>query len=298
MSLRAGILRACIRLLVKRRLRAVTSIAEVRRRLAWQSRFVPRPPRGTETVATTIGGVTADRIATPAPRPDRHILYLHGGSYLVGFPALYRDLTWRLATLARARVTCIDYRLAPEHPFPAALDDAVAAYLGLLAEGAAPRHMALMGDSAGGGLVFALLLRLRDEGKPLPAAAVAMSPWTDLALTGESLTANAAIDPMIPVERSQEAADLYLAGADPRHPYASPLYGDARGLPATLIMVGSDDTLLDDAVRMAERLRMAGCAVELDVWPRMWHVWHMLARVMPEARAAVERMGKFVDERI
>jgi monoterpene epsilon-lactone hydrolase len=298
MSLRAEVLRACIRLLVKRRLRAAKSLDVVRRRLLFQARFVPRPPRGTETLTTTVGGVKADRIATPASRHDRHVLYLHGGSYLVGFPAIYRDLTWRIATLARARVTCIDYRLAPEHPFPAALDDAVAAYRGLLDAGADPRHVALMGDSAGGGLVFATLLRLRDEGTPLPAAAVAVSPWTDLTLSGESLTTKAAIDPMIPVERSQEAADLYLAGADARHPYASPLYGDPSGLPPVLIMVGTDDVLHDDAVRMAEKMRAAGCAVELEVWPRMWHVWHMLARVMPEARAAVERIAGFVDNRI
>ena len=229
MSLRADALRACIRLVVKRRLRAVTSLEVVRRRLAFLSRFVPRPPRGTETIATTIAGVPAARITTAASRSDRHVLYLHGGSYLVGFPALYRDLTWRIATLARARVTCIDYRLAPEHPFPAALDDCVAAYRGLLHEGADPGHVALMGDSAGGGLVFATLLRLRDEGTSLPAAAVAVSPWTDLALSGHSFVENAAIDPMIPVERAAEAVALYLAGADPRDPYASPLYGDVDG---------------------------------------------------------------------
>jgi epsilon-lactone hydrolase len=298
MSVRAVVFRACIRFLVKRRLRAATSLDVIRRRLLFQARFVPRPPRGTETLTTTIGGIKTDRIATPASRHDRHVLYLHGGSYLVGFPAIYRDLTWRIATLAQARVTCIDYRLAPEHPFPAALDDAIAAYRGLLDEGADPRHVAFMGDSAGGGLVFATLLRLRDEGTPLPAAAVAVSPWTDLTLSGDSFKTKAAIDPMIPAERSQEAVDFYLAGANARHPYASPLYGDPSGLPPTLIMVGTDDVLHDDAVRMAEKLRAAGCAVELEVWPRMWHVWHMLARVMPEARAAVERIGGFVGDRI
>jgi epsilon-lactone hydrolase len=298
MSLRADALRACIRLLVKRRLRAVTSVDVARRRLSFLSRFVPPPPRGTETIATTIAGVPAARIATAASRGDRHVLYLHGGSFLVGFPGLYRDLTWRIATLAKARVTCIDYRLAPEHPFPAALDDCVAAYRGLLHEGADPRQVALMGDSAGGGLVFATLLRLRDEGTPLPAAAVAVSPWTDLALSGRSFVENAAIDPMIPVERAAEAVTLYLAGADPRHPYASPLYGDVAGLPAALIMVGGDDVLRDDSVRMADKLSAAGCEVELEIWPRMWHVWHMLARVMPEARAAVERTARFVAERI
>jgi acetyl esterase/lipase len=298
MSVRAGVMRACIRQLVKRRLRAVSSVEVARRHLKFMSRFVPHPPRGTRTVATDAGGVPADRIATAASRPDRHILYLHGGSYLAGWPALYRDLSWRIATVCRASVLCIDYRLAPEHPFPAALDDAVASYRWLIGQGADPRHIGLMGDSAGGGLVFATLLRLRDEGAALPAVAVAVSPWTDLALTGPSFTANAAIDPMIPVELAPRAVELYLAGADPRHPYASPLYGDLAGLPPALILVGSDDVLRDDAVRMAERMRAAGCSVELEVWPRMWHAWHMLARVMPEARAAIARIGVFMENRL
>jgi acetyl esterase/lipase len=298
MSFGAEVMRVCVRLLVKRRMRGLTSVDVARRRLQFMSRFVPWPPRGTTTVPTDAGGVAAERIATPASRPHRHVLYLHGGSYLVGWPGLYRDLTWRIATLCRASVLCIAYRLAPEHPFPAALDDAVAAYRWLIAQGADPRHVALMGDSAGGGLVFATLLRLRDEGTALPAAAATVSPWTDLALGGESFRTNAAVDPMIPVELAPRAVALYLAGADPRHPYASPLYGDPSGLPPSLILVGGDDVLRDDAVRMAEKLRAAGCEVVLEVWPRMWHVWTMLARVMPEARAAVARIGAFVESRL
>jgi acetyl esterase/lipase len=298
LSLRARVMRACLRILVKRSLRADSSVEAARRRLKLLGRLVPRPPRGTETIAVDAGGVEAVRIATPASRPDRHILYLHGGGYVTGWPGLYRDLTWRLATLCRARVLCIDYRLAPEHPFPAALDDAVAAYRWLLARGADPRRMALMGDSAGGGLVFAAMLRLRDEGVALPAAAVVVSPWTDLALTGESFRLNAAIDPLIPVELAPRVVDLCLAGADPRNPYASPLYGDATGLPPTLILVGGDDVLRDDAVRMAERMRDAGCSVEVEVWPHMWHVWHMLMRVMPEARAALARIATFMQDRL
>jgi acetyl esterase/lipase len=195
-------------------------------------------------------------------------------------------------------VLCIDYRLAPEHPFPAALDDAVAAYRWLLAQGADPSHIALMGDSSGGGLVFSTMLRLRDEGVALPATAVAVSPWTDLALTGESLQLNAAIDPLIPIELAPRVVDLVLAGADPRNPYASPLYGDATGLPPTLILVGGDEVLRDDAVRMADNMSAAGCHVELEVWPHMWHVWPMLMRVMPEARAAIARIATFMQDRL
>jgi acetyl esterase/lipase len=260
--------------------------------------LVSHPPRGTETIAVDAGGVKADRISTGASRHDRHILYLHGGCYVVGWPGLYRDLTWRIATLCRSRVLCIDYRLAPEHPFPAALDDAVAAYRWLLGQGADPHRIALMGDSAGGGLAFATMLRLRDEGVDLPSAAVVVSPWTDLALTGESLRLNADIDALIPVELAPRVVDLCLAGADPRNPYASPLYGDPTGLPPTLILVGGDDVLRDDAVRMAEKMRAAGCHVEIEVWPHMWHVWHMLVRVMPEAKAAIARIAKFMQDRL
>src|SRR5215216_6163746 len=151
-------MRACMRILVKRSIRADPTVDAVRRRLKLLGRLVSRPPRDTETITVDAGGVQADRIATRASRDDRHVLYLHGGGYATGCPALYRDLTWRIATICRARVLCIDYRLAPEHPFPAALDDAVAAYRWLLAQGADPRHVALMGDSAGGGLALATLL--------------------------------------------------------------------------------------------------------------------------------------------
>jgi acetyl esterase/lipase len=298
LSLVALLMRPCLRILVKRSLRADSSLDAARRHVNLLSRLVPRPPPGTETISVDAGGVKADRIATSASRHDRHILYLHGGSYVAGWPGLYRDLTWRLAALCRARVLCIDYRLAPEHPFPAALDDAVAAYRWLLTQGADPHCIALMGDSAGGGLVFSTMLRLRDEGVGLPAAAVVVSPWTDLALTGESLRLNAAIDPLIPIELAPRVVDLFLAGADPRNPYASPLYGDPTGLPPTLILVGGDDVLRDDAVRIADKMRAAGCHVEIEVWQHMWHVWHMLMRVMPEAKAAITHIANFMQDKL
>src|SRR5207244_8018502 len=165
---------------------APATIAERRARIAKFERWVPSPPKGTQTVNGALGDVPAVHIAMPESSPDRHILFLHGGGYVTGSPQLYRHLTWRLAAAARARLSAIDYRLAPEHPFPAALDDAVAAWRALLAEGTDPRRAVLLGDSAGGGLALALALRLRDEGAPLPAAIVALSPWTDLALSDEA----------------------------------------------------------------------------------------------------------------
>jgi acetyl esterase/lipase len=297
MSARAELVRLCMRWLLKHR-RRHDSVKRWRRGLASAERFVPGPPAHTRTLAVDAGGMRADQIAGPASRDDRHVLYLHGGGFVSGSPALYRHLTWRIAAAARARVLALDYRLAPEHPFPAALDDALAAYRWLLAEGADPRRIAVMGDSAGGGLAFSLLLRLRDQGAPLPAAAVALSAWTDLALTGASLRLNAAADPMLNAEDLPKLAACYLASADPRDPYASPLYGDATGLPPTLIQAGSDEILHDDSTRMADRLRAAGCEVELEIWPRMPHAWHLFAPVLPEARRAIERIGAFVRGRL
>jgi acetyl esterase/lipase len=293
MSLRAELVRLGVRWGLKGRSRG-RSIEQARRRLAAAAALIPAPPSGTTTQSVDAGGIAGDRIATPVSDCDRHVLYLHGGAYALGSPSCYRHVTWRLARAARACVLAIDYRLAPEHPFPAALDDAKAAYRWLLAEGADPARIALIGDSAGGGLVLALLMKLRDEGFALPAATVALSPWTDLALTGASLARNARADPMLDVKVIPALARNYLAGADPRTPYASPLYGNPAGLPPTLIQVGSDEILHDDAVRMAEKMRSAGCRVELEIWPRMPHVWHAFAPVLPEAGRAIGRIGTFI----
>jgi monoterpene epsilon-lactone hydrolase len=293
-SLRTELARLCLRWFIKRRAHHQT-IAQARQTFRAMQALIPRPPRSTRTTPVDAGGVKADLIVTPASRADRRVLYLHGGGYRLGSPATYRHFTWRLADATRARLLAIDYRLAPEHPFPAALDDAVAAYRWLLAERGDPRRMAVVGDSAGGGLALALLLKARNDGLPLPAAAVALSPWTDLALTGASLRLNAESDPMLNADDVPAFAADYLAGADPRNPYASPLYGDPSGLPPTLIQVGDDEILRDDAVRMAERMRGANCHVELQIWPRTPHVWQLLAPLLPEARAAIAEIGGFVE---
>jgi epsilon-lactone hydrolase len=297
MSLRSELVRLGMRLLIKRHKYRDLTIEQHRRFASAAERLVPDPPPHTRTIAVDAGGVWADLITTPASDDRRHVLFLHGGGFIIGSPSLYRHVTWRIATTARARVLAVDYRLAPENPFPAALEDAEAAYHWLLGQGADPRRIAVMGDSAGGGLVFSLMLRLRDEGSPLPAAAVALSPWTDLALTGASLRLNAAADPLLNAEDPPQFVDDYLAGIDPRTPYASPLYGNPAGLPPTMIQVGSDEVLRDDAVRMADRMRIAGCDVELEIWPRMPHVWHAFVPLIPEARGAIERIGAFVRNR-
>jgi len=283
--------------MIKRRNCLELSVQQHRQFASAAERLVPDPPPTTETRRLDTEGVRGELVTTPFSQPHRHVLFLHGGGFIIGSPSLYRHVTWRIADSARARVLAADYRLAPEHPFPAALDDAVSAYQWLLASGAEPRRIAVMGDSAGGGLVFSLMLRLRDEGIALPAAAVALSPWTDLALTGASLTLNARSDPILNAENPPQFVEDYLAGADPRTPYVSPLYGDPAGLPPTIIQVGSDEVLRDDAVRMADRMRAAGCQVELEIWPRMPHVWHVFVPLIPEARRAIERIGSFIRAR-
>jgi epsilon-lactone hydrolase len=293
MSLRAELLRLALRLVKRLGKGREMPLETARHRLRWIEPFVPGPSRGTRTDTLHANGVDAVMITVPQARDNSCVLHFHGGGYVIGSAPLYRDFTWRIGAAARSSVLYFDYRLAPEHPFPAGLDDAMTVYC-WLAKRIDAKRIAFVGDSAGGGLALGALYRLRDEGLPLPAAVVAISPWTDLALTGPSLRSNAAADPMMEVTHLPPLAARYLAGADARHPYASPLYGDGSGLPPTLIQVGSDEILRDDAVRMAERLQAAGCDAEVEVWPRMPHAWHLYARILPEGREAIERAGRFV----
>jgi epsilon-lactone hydrolase len=293
-SLRTRAIRAGLRFFIKSGYRREpVELARQRfRRMEW---LVPPPPLGSRTDHLQIGGVPAAMISVRESRPDCSVLFLHGGAYTIGSFRNYGHFTWRIGRAARARVLAIDYRLSPEHPFPAALEDAMSAYRWLVERGSTPRRMLIMGDSAGGGLTLALLLKLRDEGAPLPTGAVAMSPWTDLALTGASLHTNAVRDPMVVASEVSRFAQMYLGDADPRDPYVSPLYGDPRGLPPTLIQAGEDEVLLDDAIRMAQKMKGAGCDVELQVWSGMPHVFQLLVPVMPEANAAVEQIGAFAN---
>jgi acetyl esterase/lipase len=241
-----------------------------------------------------VAGVPAEWVTAPGAARDAALLYLHGGGYVMGSCTTHRDLAARISRAAAAPVLLLDYRLAPEHPFPAAVDDATAAYRWLLAQGFAPGRLAIAGDSAGGGLTAATLLSLRDAGDALPAAAVLISPWTDLAATGKSLVARADRDPMVSAEGIVDLARAYLGDTDPQHPYASPLYDDLSGLPPLLIHVGTDEVLFDDAARFAARACEAGVRVTFEPWEEMIHVWHAFAPVLPEGQAAIERLGRFV----
>ncbi len=245
---------------------------------------------------TSAGGVAAEWIDAPNAAADRAVLYLHGGGYVLGSINTHRDLMSRISRAAGARVLGINYRLAPEHPFPAAVDDAVAAYRWMLGQGLKPQRIAVAGDSAGGGLTVATLLAIRDAKLPTPGAGVCMSPWVDLEGLGASMKTRAAVDPVVQREGLLGMAAAYLAGKNPRTPLAAPLHADLKGLPPLLIQVGNDETLLDDSTRLAEKAKAAGVSVKLEVWPEMIHVWQLFAAFLPEGQQAVEVIGKFVTE--
>jgi acetyl esterase/lipase len=254
-----------------------------------------KPAAGVTITETSAGDRPALWVDPPEVGREGAILYLHGGAYVLGSPHGCRSLASAIAAETGMRVLLLGYRLAPEHPFPAAVDDARAAYRWLLAQGLAPQQVVVAGDSAGGGLTMALLLALRDEGQPLPAAAICLSPWVDLLADGGSRVGKAKSDYVLTMADLHRSAALYLAGADARMPLASPLYGDFAGLPPLLIQVGSDEILLDDGTRLADKARAAGVDVSLEVWPGMFHVWQMVSIFVPEGRRAIEGIGCFVD---
>src|SRR5262245_21676936 len=242
----------------------------------------------------TAGGVKAEWIVPPGADAERVLLYFHGGGYVMGSINTHRAMVARMARAAHARALLLDYRLAPEHPFPAAVEDATAAYRWLLAQGYKPHKIALAGDSAGGGLTLATLLALRDARTPLPACAVPISPWTDAEGTGASVKTKAAKDPMVQEAHLRHYGKLYAGTTDLTHSLISPLHGDYRGIPPLLIQVGEAEIILDDSTRVAERAKQAGVQVDLEVWDEMVHVWHVFAKLLPEGQQAIEKLGSYV----
>lgn len=264
---------------------------------AFTARFQPAP----DILFTPVlaAGVSAEWTEAPDIDQDRIVLFLHGGGYNIGSVETYRGFTGRLSRATGARVLSVDYRLAPEHPFPAATNDTLAAYAWLVAGEAEPARIAIIGDSAGGGLTFATAIGARDAGLAGPAALVAISPSTDLAKTGASIHERAHLDPLITLESTSAHATRYLGTqGDPKHPLVSPLYADLHGLPPTLIMVGTAEMLFDDATRIAAKAKAEGVEVELDIWDDMIHIWPYFADVFPEGEAAIEKIGRFVRGRI
>lgn len=249
-----------------------------------------------ELRAAVQGWPGGEVVSWPGHAPDAPVLlYLHGGGFIACSPETHRSLVSSMVRRLGARAFVPRYRLAPEHPYPAALNDAKAAYRYLLdVERIDPARLVIAGDSAGGGLALALALAIRDEQWPNPACVVTFSPWTDLAATGGSLDENSDRCAMFAGETIRRAARFYVGNADPTSPLVSPLYGDFRGLPPILVHASEDEVLRDDSIRVAEVARAAGLEVELELWPHVPHVWQFFAAVLPEARASLAAMTRFV----
>lgn len=260
-----------------------------------QERFF-KPPRDVDVQPVMAGEVPAEWLTPLAASPRSVVLYLHGGAWTLGWTNIHRRMVAHLCRAAASRALAVDYRLAPEHPFPAALEDCLGAYRWLLKSGSLPRDIIIVGDSAGGNLTLATLMSLRDAGDPLPAAAVCISPATNLEGTGESFRTKK--DPVLTPEFVLAMVRHYASGQDLRSPLLSPHHGNLRGLPPLLIHAGGDEMLLSDATRLADKARAAGVDVSLVVWPRMWHVWHLLVPSLPEARQAIDAIGVFARERL
>lgn len=285
----------------KARGRPTPSVSELRAGMEEMLGALPAVP-GVRVEGVNADGVPAEwtRVESKSGVDSRGtLLYFHGGGYFQGSIATHRRLVASLCLAAGVRGLSVDYRLAPENPFPAAVDDALAAYRWLTGPGGEdPARVVVAGDSAGGGLTAALLVALRDAGDPLPAGAYLMSPWTDLAATGESIRTRTEVDPMIDARDTKRITSYYVPDGDVLNPLVSPLYADLSGLPPLLVHVGEAEVLLDDAVRLADRARAAGVSVELEVWPEAFHVFQMLAGLLPEADEAVAQAGEWMVKRL
>ena len=268
-------------------------VAEIRARFEKMGEFLGGAPDG-KCEKVDAGGVPAEWVTAPGCDPMRAVLYLHGGGYVIGSINTHRRLAYDISAASGARVLVIDYRLAPEHPFPAAVEDAETAWRWLLQQGFATSRLAIGGDSAGGGLTLATLVNLRDRKLGLPACAVAISPWVDLEGVGTSITARAAQDPRVQKDGLLWMAGLYLNGKDAKTPLAAPLHAELKGLPPILVQVGTAETLLDDATRIAEKLHAAGVDVRLAIWPNMLHVFPLFAPILSEGRDGCLEIGSFI----
>jgi monoterpene epsilon-lactone hydrolase len=252
-----------------------------------------RLPADIKAEPVAANGVRSEWTSSPDADPSRVVLYFHGGGYVIGSLDSHRHMVAEIGRAARARTLAIDYRLAPEHPFPAAVDDAIDAYRFLLSRGVQPSGITIAGDSAGGGLVVAAMVAIREAGLPQPACGWPISPWVDMEAIGGSMSSKAATDPTVQQAGILDMAKLYLKDANPRSPLAAPIYADLRGLAPLLIQVGAAETLLDDAIRLAQVAGAADVAVDLQVWPEMIHVWHIYYPELAAGGRAIAAGGEF-----
>lgn len=294
-SLRARIIRVLIRVSVGRRFRRPgVTLAEIRRvhDLMISSQ---RPPKGTKVEPWDLRGFSGEWVRGPGAGTEAILLFLHGGALVSGSPAGHRELTARISAASGLPVLSLEYRLAPEHPFPAALEDVLAAYRWLLAQGHGPQRLFLGGESAGGGLALQAVLRMREEGTPLPRGVAFLSPVTDwVRLDGESFRTRASLDPLASPQLCRFTASLYVGNAPADTPLLCPRAMDLSGLPPLWIQAGDHDVLLSDSEMLAVRAREAGVSVDFRVWPGLWHVFQGAARLVPEGRKSIQELGRFL----
>ena len=268
------------------------TIDQLRKETGTAGALIPLPDN-TKFKRILAGNVYAEWITCGDVDIDKIFMFIHGGGYYRGSIAATRATVARISAEAKVRCLSIEYRLAPEHPFPAAVDDTYTAYNWLLKEGINPKNIIVSGQSAGGGLCLALLLKIKENNGFQPKGAVAISPWTDLSQSGKTMITNANIDPVISKQYLDRMANLYLSKTPNISPLASPLYGDLSGLPPLLVQVGSAETMLDDSKRFVERAKEAKVDVQIEVWEDMFHGWHGSAHILKEAEEAIKSIGLF-----
>ena len=281
------------RKLIKRMFYKPMSITELRNEQAKSTKMMGKLPKSIALDPTEINGIPAEWVTHKNADPDKVILYLHGGGYVAGTLDGYRLLCGTLSEATGMRVLMPEYRLAPDYPFPAALEDSLSVYAWLLTNGFSAENIIIAGDSAGGGLTLATTLAIRDEGRDLPAALVCLSPWTDLSFSGASHQINAEKEVVLHPDNLRLWAEKYLGFADPRTPHISPAFADMNNFPPMLIQVGSEEVFLDDARMVAENAQSAGVDVTLTVYEGMWHAWQAIG-ILAEAKQAFEEIGDFV----
>ena len=292
-SYRSTFCRILTKFLVATKFNPNKTINEMRRGMESLARLTSLPSK-TKVEKVTIHKISAEWICAAEALEDRAILYLHGGGYNICSPNTHRELAANISKASGAKVLLPDYRLAPENPFPSALEDAILAYRWLLDTGLKSGKVAIAGDSAGGGLSLATTISLRDAGEPLPASIVCISPWTDLEMSGHSIATHAEIDPMLNLQSLKIMATNYIGNGTARDPLISTIYADLENISPLLIHVGSDEILLNDSTRIAEKAKESGVDVTLEIYDHMWHVFHLNARLMPEAKSAIKELGAFI----
>lgn len=270
------------------------SLKERREAMEAMTAMIPTPD-DLEISAVDIDGIPGRWVTAPGAKDDAFVVYYHGGGYVMGSLDTHQELMGRISRVCQAKVLGVDYRLAPEHVYPAAVDDGIKSYEWLLGQGADPSRVMLAGDSAGGGLTMATLLSIRDKGGKLPAGAIMFSPWTDLTASGDSAKSRAQADPMITMPALLEMAATYHAQVDSAEVLVSPVFADLSGLPPLLIQVGDAEMLLDDASRLADSAKSSGVSVLYEVWDEAFHVFQALPH-LPEAVDALQKVGKFYND--